>query len=222
MVASHVSFRRWLLAAGCTLLVVASVGCIGVGSQLLYMLKGGDRLPAEFDGLQDKRVAVVCVSNASSSGPHAVSGTLERSVALLLTQKGKNIRLVRPDEVANWIDTNDWNQLDYREIGRGVNADMVLAIDLESFSLHEGSTLYRGRASVTVTVYDMREGGKVAFRRSIPEYSFPANGARHSTEMSEARFRSLFIQILAQQIARYFYSYQIQDDFAKDALLLNG
>jgi hypothetical protein len=118
------------------------------------------------------------------------------------------------------VDTNDWDQMDYREIGRGVNADSVLALELEGLRLYEGRTLYKGRVDITVTVYDMSDDGKVVFRRTIPEYTFPRNGARHATEISEARFRSLFVHVLAQQVAKYFCEYHLEDDFARDATSL--
>ena len=112
--------------------------------------------------------------------------------------------------------------MDYREIGRGVNADMVLGIDVGDLRLHEGQTLYQGRVTLTITVYDMQDDGKVAFRRTMPDFTFPQNGPRHATEMTEARFRSLFIEVLAKQVAKYFCPYMFEDDFAKDATALGG
>ncbi|MCY2988171.1 MAG: hypothetical protein NTY19_09950 [Planctomycetota bacterium] len=211
--------RRFLVVVVFAWLAITQSGCASLFSTIMYYVNGGDNIDAEYNGLQKKKVAIVCVSNSSSTGPSSAPGMLERSVGMLLTLKGKNIKVLPQDEVANWIDSNDWNQLDYREIGRGVHADMVLAIDLSRFSLHEGSTLYRGQADVTVTVYDMSDNGKVAFRRNLPDFSFPQNGARHSTEMSEAKFRTLFVEILAQHVARYFFPYPVQEDFAKDAVL---
>lgn len=210
------------MVVGLVLLTLPQIGCVGLTSQLLYWFNGGDKIDAEFDGLQGQQVAIVCVSNASATGPASIASMVERSVGMLLKQKGRDIRVIHQEDVAKWIDTNDWDQMDYREIGRGVGADMVLAIDLDNITLHEGRTLYKGRADVTVTVYDMKAEGQVAFRRSLPEFSFPQNAARPVTEMSEGRFRALFVEVLAQQVARYFCAYQIQDDFARDALLLGG
>ncbi|MCH5377778.1 MAG: hypothetical protein JJ992_27795 [Planctomycetes bacterium] len=209
------------LAIALFLLVLPAPGCIGLSSQFMYWIKGGPKIEAEFDGLEGKRVAVVCVTNSSSYGPNSVSNLIERAVAVILREKGRDIEVVHHDEIADWIDNNDWNQMDYREIGKGVSADMVLAIDVDGIRLHEGMTLYKGRADVAVTVYDMNDGGKVAFRKNLPEFTFPQNGARHSTEMSEAQFRQLFVAVLAQDIAKYFYEYRFEDDFATDARGLN-
>jgi hypothetical protein len=222
MSASRSSIAKFIIIASLALTVVSSSGCIGFTSHLLYWIHGGHKIAPEFDGLEDKRVAVVCVSNSTSYGPNSVSGMLQRFVATILSQKGDDIEVVPQEEVADWIDNNDWDQMDYREIGRGVDAEMVLAIDLDGFRLHEGRTLYRGRTDVVLTVYDMREDGKVVFRKNIPEFSFPRNGARHATELSEASFRRLFVLVLSQHVAKYFHAYHIEDDFATDAMSLSS
>jgi hypothetical protein len=200
--------------------VATNSGCIGLPAQLIYWAKGGHKIDPEFAGLEGKRVAVLCVSNASTRGPNSACSMLQRAVAVILRQKGDDIDVIHEDEIADWIDTNGWDEMDYREIGRGVDADAVLALDVESFSLHEGRTLYKGRASLTVSVYDMEDEGRVVFRRSIPEFTFPRNGARHTTEMSEARFRSLFITVLSQHVSKYFCAYNLEEEFAVDAMML--
>ncbi len=211
---------RVIVAAGFVLLSTLNSGCIGLTAQLLHTIQGGHKIKAKFDGLEDKRVAVVCVSDASSYGPNSVTRMLQREVVSLLRENGDDIDVSHQDEVADWIDNNDWDQMDYREIGRGVDADMVLAIDLSGVRLHEGSTLYRGRANVVVTVYDMTDDGKIAFREEIHDFVFPRNGPRHTTELSEGRFRHLFVVVLAQKVAKYFHDYHLEDDFATDAASL--
>jgi len=200
--------------------VAASGGCVGLTAQLMYWMKGGNKIEPEFQGMKEKRVAVVCVSNSSSYGPNTFCSLLERRVGMALAEQGEEIDVIPPDDVADWIDSNDWNQMDYRQIGRGVNADLVLGIDVGDLRLHEGQTLYQGHATLTVTVYDMQDDGRVAFRRTIPDFTFPQNGPRHATEMSEAKFRTLFIEVLSKQVAKYFCPYMFEDDFAKDAMTL--
>jgi hypothetical protein len=199
--------------------LIPSSGCIGISAHLLYFFKGGQKIDAEYKGLHEKRVAVVCVSENASYGPNSISSMMERSVAALL--RAQKIDVIHHEEVADWIDTNDWNQMDYRDIGRGVSADRVLAIDVGGVRLHEGMTLYKGRADVVVTVYDIEDGGKVAFRKTLPEFTFPKNGARHTTEMTENQFRQLFVTVLANHVTKYFYDYRFEDDFANDVRSLS-
>lgn len=217
--------RRWrsLICLLALLTIVApSTGCIGFFVNVLHAVKGGHKVEAAFPGLVGKRVAVVCVANAHSYSGNTMAEMVQHGVATILSERTAKIEVIHHDEIANWIDHNDWDQFDYREIGRGVEADMVLAIDLDGVSLHEGRTLYKGRADISVKVYDMSKEGKVVFRRTIEEFTFPRNGARHTTEMSEARFRRLFVTVLTEQVAKYFYDYQFEDDFARDTTLLGG
>ncbi len=209
---------RLAVFLGLAVILATSGGCVGLTAQLLYWVKGGNKIDPEFEGLKGKRVAVVCVSNDSSYGPNSFCSLLQHRVGAAFREQGDKIEVVPPDEIADWIDSNDWNQMDYREIGRGVNADMVLGLDLGDLRLHEGQTLYQGHVTLTATVYDMENGGKVAFRRTIPDFTFPQNGPRHATEMSEARFRSLFVEVLSRHVAKFFCAYDFEEDFARDAM----
>jgi hypothetical protein len=211
--------RRLLAVLALVILVLPAGGCVGMTAQLLYLIRG-NKVEADFNGLVGKRVAVVCVSSTSSFGPGTESVMVAQTVGNILRQKVKKIEVVRNDEVANWIDNNNWDQIDFRTVGRGVNADMVVAIELEGVRLTEGPTLYRGRAAVTLTAYDMKEGGKIAYRREPFDFAFPVNGARHSTEISEASFRRQFVHTLAEQIAKRFYAYEAIEDVAMDSTFI--
>jgi hypothetical protein len=141
---------------------------------------------------------------------------LARGVSTILEENVKGIDLVAHDEIADWVDKNDWDEVDYREVGRGVKATKVVAIDLSGFRLYEGQSLYRGRAVVTVTVLDIEDGGKEAFRRQLPEIKFPTAGVYHSSETSEMAFRRAFIQVIARQVGQYFHNYDAADRFGRD------
>lgn len=206
---------KLIVAAMLGLTTMTATGCIGLTAQLLYIFKG-EKVKAEYAGLKDQRVAVVCVSPTASFGPGAESAMLAQTVGTILRQKVKNVEVVRDSEVADWIDRNDWNQIDFRNVGRGVNADMVLALELDSFSVNEGSTLYKGRATVSATVFDMSKGGEVVFRPGPVDIVYPTNGARHSTETTEAKFRREFIFFVAHQLSKRFYDYDLIDDVAVD------
>ena len=52
--------------------LLMQTGCVGALSQLIYTIRGHDEEPA-FPGLNDKRVAVVCVSDATAYGPDTLT-----------------------------------------------------------------------------------------------------------------------------------------------------
>jgi hypothetical protein len=193
-------------------ILVAFTGCAGFWSQMLYFGQG-QMAPAEYDDLAKHRVAVVCVADSSSYGTEQVLG---REISAILRQNVKEIDLVRPDEIADWIDREGWDEIDYREIGRGVKAERVIAVDLADVSLYEGSSLYHARAHVSITVYDMTEKGREVFRKTLPEVRFPLTGPYPVGDTTEAAFRRAFVKVLARQIAKYFHRYDLMDDFGTD------
>jgi hypothetical protein len=203
------------------LLVIPLTGCIGLLAHGLYVIKG-NKIPAAYKGLDGKRVAVVCVAGSPASGPSSPPNMISKEVGRILSKRVDGIELVRTDEVADWVDRNQWNEIDYTQVGKGVHADLVIALDVESFRLREGATLFKGKASVHTTVFDIANGGAVVFESSTFDFSYPENGARHSTETNESSFRRLFIRSLARQLAKDFFAYDRQEDFAYDATSISG
>lgn len=212
--ASQVLRRSFCIGAALAFLA-AIPGC-GPIATIAWLIHGPEMIPAEFDGLKDKRVAVVCLDANSLSGPGGEADAVGKAVTMLLTKNVPGIRMVRQNEVADWLDTHGSDITDYRDVGRGVKADMVMGIDLLAFNLHEGKTLLKGRAKVGVKVYDMKKGGELVYEAAPKEIAWPKDGARHVTE-NEAGFRTTFIGMLAERIARDFYSVELATSFSDDA-----
>jgi hypothetical protein len=180
----------------------------------------GNFVPAQFEGLSGQRVAVICVSQSSSFGPSTAADEIADRVEAYLRGNADEVELVPRQEIVDWMDRHDWNQIDYREIGQGVNAHLVLAIDLHSFSLYEGKTLFKGRADVEVSVFDLTEGEKLAFHNIPPTIEWPITGGRHVADTTEVAFRRQFVDLIGTKVARHFYPYDAAEDFGRDATLL--
>jgi hypothetical protein len=129
--------------------------------------------------------------------------------------KVRRSRVIGQHEVARWIDENAW--VDYPTLGKSLDADLVVGVDLEQFRLHEGSTLYRGRATARVRVFDVATK-EVLFEKRFDDFSFPANSAIPATDRSEPEFRGMFLQMLSQKISRCFHAYESREVFAEDSL----
>lgn len=192
------------LLTGCsTLLTVA------------YLVQPAD-VPAEFAGLKGKKVAVICRPIIELEFTDAGSAReLAGLVGYQIQQGVRRSKVIGQHEVARWIDENSW--VDYPTVAAALGADHVVGIDLEEFRFHEGSTLYRGRASVAVRVYDVAEK-KLVFQRRIDDFAFPANSAVPATDRSEGEFRALFLQMLSLRISRLFHAYESRAVFAEDSL----
>jgi hypothetical protein len=202
----------------CLAIAALMLPVLGGCSTLLtvaYLVQPAD-VPAEFAGLKAKNVAIVCrpiieleFTDAGSARELAslVGGQIQQGV--------RRSKVIGQHEVARWIDENSW--VDYETVGAALAVDHVVGIDLEEFRFHEGSTLYRGRASAHVKVYDVAEK-KLVFERRIDDFAFPANSAIPATDRSEAEFRSMFLEMLSLRISRLFHAYESRDVFAEDNL----
>jgi hypothetical protein len=187
--------------AGCNLLA-------GIG-----YITHNDNTSARCNDLVGKRVAIVCRPveqlqySDSSAAPDLASAVGER-----LTKNVKGCKVISSSDVAEWADGHNWDE--YVQVGKALKADMVVGIDLEQFSLNEGATLYKGRSKVHIWVYDVKNGSKRVFERNMPPTIYPPNAAVANTERPESEFRRQYIAVLAERIARHFYSYDARDDFA--------
>lgn len=210
---------RRLLTVFATLFFCCSATGCGLLANVMYAGWGG-RVHARCKALEGKRVAVVCVSQSAEFGPTTAADQIAKHIGDLLRTNVKEIQLVEQQQIDDWMDRNDWNRIDYVEIGRGVSADMVVAVDLNSFSLHDGQTLYKGRANVEISVYDIVAGGNLVYSNTPSEIQYPENTGIHTTDISDAEFRRRYLMIVGSQIARHFYTYDELEDFARDTTVI--
>ncbi len=215
------TLRHMLLWSALTVIALPTAGCAGLWGHLGYW-SGASFVEPEYQGLEGQRVAVICVTDGASYGTGTEDKLLGRSLAGMLKENVDDIEIVPATEVADWIDKNDWDAVDYREVGRGVKADRVVAVDMIGFRLHQNQLLYKANADLTLTVYDMADGGKEVFHRNLPEITYPTTGYYHTTETSESQFRRAFLKVLAQRTARHFYPYDSLAESNLDPAHLRG
>ncbi len=147
--------RAWLVVFG--LLCMTVVGGCNMLAALGYIAHEDADEP-DFTELTGKRVAIVCRPVENLRYADAMQPPdLASAVGALLKEKVKKCQVISSSDVAEWADEHNWNE--YAEVGKALKADMVVGIDLEQFSLNEGQTLYQGRSSVHIFVYDMKKGG---------------------------------------------------------------
>ena len=104
--------RRKLCMAMISGAAVLQTGCLGLASNLMHAV-GMDMIPPEYEGFEEQTVAVITISDSSSYTRDQKSAELSTFVGRILTQKIKDIKVVRDDKVSHWRDTNGWNSLDF-------------------------------------------------------------------------------------------------------------
>jgi hypothetical protein len=193
---------------------VSTAGCTSALFTMAYLFRGTDA-PAECNKLKDKRVVVVCRPVVALQYRNArVEHDLAEQVSGLLRKNVPKIKVIDHRKAAEWMDENTWDE--YTQVGKALQADLVVGIDLEQFSLLQGQTLYQGRANVRVRVYDCKTG-QLVFEKRPPQTVYPPNRVVQTSEKPEAEFRREFVRVLADQIARHFYDHDPHADIALDA-----
>lgn len=217
--------RRLLQGLTASLMLAAvtltQTGCIQFVANMIHAVHG-DNVPAEFGGLEGKKVAVITVTDTSKYSNDISARMLTRIVSEVLTDEVKGIKLAREDEVEQWRDTQGWDGevIDYVALGRGVKADKVVSIELTDLRLREGQTMYRGHAGATITVHDVASESR-EFRRTLDDYTYPVTAGLFTTETTEDKFRAIFLRMLGKRIARYFHPYDFRDGVATDAQIVH-
>ena len=195
--------------------VLPLCGCQSLLVTALYLFKG-DQVDADFAELKGKKVAVVCRPMVALQYRNSsVARELAQQITELLEKNVPKIHVVDQRKVNKWTDENTWEE--YREVGKGLKADMVVGIDLESFSIFQGQTLYQGKANAIVAVYDCEKKGKKVFEKILPQSVYPPNTGVPTSEWLENDFRRKFVGVLADQIARNFYAHDPFPDMAQDS-----
>jgi len=218
------------------LAVAISGGCMSGLASMMWFIKGTDIDP-DFKFLKGKRVAVVVrpVADLQYRNPN-VPRDLADEIGACLRKHVSKVKVIDEQKVSNWCDEN--NSDDVEELGKALKADMVVSVELGSFSLFQGQNIYQGRAISSLQVYDCRDEEKkakdkdspkkdkessdsIVFEKNLPETKYPPNTGIPTSDMQECEFRQEFIKKLADQIARHFYAHDAHDDFAQDATALH-
>lgn len=205
--------RAWLIAAA-MVLPVSGLGC-SILATGVWVFDPNDT-EAEYKGLKEQRVAVVCRAGAASQMEAAgATHEIARQVSALLKKNVRHIHMVSQKDVDDWLDNNEMKSCE--ELGKALRADKVVAIDLAQMSLYDGKTLFQGRAQANITVYDIREKSSQELRPLDVSYP-PKNGV--PADIPERQFRARFLEVLCGQIARRFYRFdskEVDDNFYSES-----
>jgi hypothetical protein len=205
-----------LLAAAA---VASASGCASVLATGMYVIQGGNLVPADFDGLRDERVVVVCRPPSSNEYRHAgASRAVSQRVSELLVDNVKNIDVVSPRDVDDWYDEDGGDWGNFKALAKAVDAEKVVYIEMNDFELFKGKTLYQGHADVSATVYDMKNNSKLVWDRHLGEILYPTNSGIPAQDKPEQQFEREFVNIVATRVAENFYKHDPNSAFAMDAL----
>jgi hypothetical protein len=193
--------------------VLTNSGCITLAANMLHAIRGNDA-PAEFDGLKEKRFAIVCSTSGPTAGEAATS-MLTSHITMALIRNLPKADIVRQDEVDQAIEREGLT--DIARIGQTLKADHLVRVQVDNLRLRDGATLFRGQSDVKVSVYDIKNNGRLVFEKEILEHSFPRNGGTPITDTTETKFRSAYLQLVGLKVSSLFHPVDATFDVALDA-----
>jgi hypothetical protein len=205
------------------LVAVAGIGCSPL-NVIGFMFARDDKMPAPHpltfakDGpKKDKDEVVVVLLPQMASGFPAQFATADRDLAdklsRLLPELAKEnkdkrkLRVISPTQVDKFKMSNPtWKQMSAAQIGQKLGADFVLEIWLDKMRLYQpnsANNIYEGKAEVQVQIYEIgADDGELKDKYDLP-FAYPPNGGvRDASVMSEGKFKMLFMENLASEIAR--------------------
>lgn len=213
--------------ASIVVISLALAGCQLLAPVLLVMDMAGvdDKANIQYHFEKDaQRVAVVV---HLSKQPQTDIGHFDRDVANLLAMKIANYTKKKPEiiiaaKVQKWMDEHqDWKTPE--EIGRGVNADYVVFVEVRRLGFYEKegwTQFYKGTCEATVTVH---RSGKEA-EETVPPWGpsscsirFPA-GMKPMTDadLTLPQFRTLFIRHTAERLSWIFVPHATNLEYGDD------
>ncbi|MGL4942876.1 MAG: hypothetical protein ACRC46_06770 [Thermoguttaceae bacterium] len=202
--------RSHLFSFVLVLTLTSLLGCKALLTGLV-MIRGTDVQP-EFPILLKGEVSAVVICrmvDSMASRSAGVSQELMERVTFLLDTNIKNKRceIVQSQAVEAWLDQHDnepWMMIDVGKSG-ATKADIVIGIEIQGFRVRDTQSphLYQGTAQILVTATEV-ESGKVVARKTLrikdpPDIPVPASS------VSEAAFRSSFVNVVATEIAAHFH-----------------
>lgn len=131
----------------------------------------------------------------------------------------EKVKIVPPSKVKKFKDDHpDWHALEIEDIGKRFEADYVIYLEIGGLSLFEkgsGNQLYRGRASIMVSVYDLANSEEEPVTKHF-DSDYPSRGAIAADDRNVMGFRQAFLEQVAKQLSWCFTAYSMHDEFGCD------
>jgi hypothetical protein len=132
-------------------------------------------------------------------------------------QRKEKVTIVAPRQVERYqVEHPDWKE-SLEDMGKHFSADYVVYLEINSMSLYEhgSNTLYRGRAEINVSVFNMHEPDEDPISRDL-EFAYPSNPIPVDNSTQPTTFRQAFLVDLGKKLARCFTPFPFSEGFAQE------
>ncbi len=203
--------RRTALRIGLVFFAACLPGC-NQFVLLSYIIGGPPSIEPDFDsqtgkGLDRPDITVAVIGYADTR-MKVENPRIDAEIASMVAYRlaAHKINIVHPDTVHAWLDEHpDWEKAE--EVGRGLKADYVIEIELESFDLYEehSASLFRGRTEGYVNVYEIDADGfgERIYSKDL-SFMFPTEAPRSTYDQLPASFKREYLTRLSELIGWLF------------------
>lgn len=193
------------------------VGCNPLTGAFFMLFGVDDKTPAEFRIAGDgKKTSHVLVLTSIIQESRSELLGIERQLTVAINRQLENdckankekIKLIPAHKVEEFKNNNpSWRTMTATEIGRQFDVDYVVDVEVAALTLYEKDSrkrLFRGRGAITLSVIDVTKSadeGPVYTRRLSSEYPRARGPIPADDDMSQERFRELFVQRIARDVS---------------------
>ncbi|MBT4866259.1 MAG: hypothetical protein HON53_14240 [Planctomycetaceae bacterium] len=216
------SRSRCLFALAVTGLAVGLTGCslFVMAGKLLY---GDPKITSAFGGstgidlVEDEKTVLVIYTTPESVKSEFASVEFDLTEETIRRLRRHEIKVIKSDDVATFIDDNGGFWEDESELAQHFDADIIVHVDLDTFTCTEENSpwMLRGRAEGTLYAYRVGKVGddKVAQEVFVREFTstHPRQSPVSSESISRTAFQKRYVDLMAQQVAQMLCSHRASE-----------
>jgi hypothetical protein len=199
-----------ILTAGCNL------------ASMAYFLTTGFTEPKEGPGemklaSRNKDVKVVVLTYNGSKASDFVrvdselSGLLVRQLQHYCKDNKEDVTFVSPNKVEDYKATHPNWYLNPASAGKHFEADKVVFLEIDSISLCSANQLYRGRASISVKLFDLTNPDEFRIDKAYTCEYPTSRGPIAADDMPPRQFYLAFLGYMAKHLSWYFTAHPLSE-----------
>ncbi len=204
--------RTWIITLLVALLPIAGCG-EGMG-YLAYVFSGPNKVDPVYSFPKGKKVLVLVDDIAMPVSDIAIKSELTNRLNRKLVDNGVAAECVPYGQLLNLMAaTPDFNALSIGKVGAKLQADLVLYVNIDEFTLkeEEGVPLWRGKLKTTLRVIDTKDGRLWPI---APAWGYPVDAVETPpSSNSSPAYGTIVTKALAKlassEIAKLFYEHKV-------------
>lgn len=199
--------------------LVAAVVMGTAGCQLGYFLTDPDatkKVPAEYDKIGARRVAIVCWADRSTLDEYpSARRQVTRSLLHYMKKNLEKAKFIPEPDVYKLQEKSgsDWEAMTNQEMAAELGCDVILRIDLLEFTTRASDTpqLQKARIAGNVRLYEVKPvlNTEAAYDSDV-KITYPKGSIHGAQDMTEADLLHGAVEYFAEMVSQKFYEHEVK------------